>query len=112
MTERRKIGFERAYRQERLIASVTESLLEQLEATGLSRADLAKKLDVSRSDITQALGSGRNLTMRKLPDLAWALDCSVAMSIWPDAFDERLTYFGSLAEAQASGGSMRTGLAA
>ena len=81
------IGFTRTYLQERLIADVTESILEEMKRLGLQKVDLATKLGVTRPSITQAL-SGRNLSLRTIADLGWALDCNVYVSVMPRAFPE------------------------
>lgn len=88
--DRRKkdVPYERELARARLAVSVTEALWEELERAGLRQADLADRLDVSRPHISQALGSGRNLTLRTLADIAWALDCRARVTLLPARFDE------------------------
>lgn len=60
--------------QEDLIFDVTQEILEVMEDLGANKADLARKLDVSRAHVTQVLSGERNMTLRTLADLAFALD--------------------------------------
>lgn len=59
--------------QEKLILDVTESVFEQLELQGKSKADLAKCMNRSNAYITQILNGSRNMTLRTLADIAFAL---------------------------------------
>lgn len=63
----------RAYGQECFIISVTESIYEQMECQNVTKADLAKALHTSKSNVTQLLTGGRNMTLRTLADIATAL---------------------------------------
>lgn len=60
--------------QETLILDVTEAVFEQLEIQGKSKADLAKSMGRSNAYITQLLNGARNMTLRTLADIAFALD--------------------------------------
>ena len=59
--------------QEKLILDVTESVFEVLEAQGKSKADLAKAMGRSNAYITQLLNGSRNMTLRTLSDIGFAL---------------------------------------
>jgi len=61
----------------RLRVTVSEDLALQLEAQQMSRADLACRLGITRSAVTQALTDSRNLSLNKLADIAEALDLDV-----------------------------------
>ena len=65
--------FERLLRQEELILDVTESLTEAIENTGITRAELARRLGRSPGFVSQLLGGGRNLTLRTIADISAAL---------------------------------------
>jgi transcriptional regulator with XRE-family HTH domain len=59
-------------RQE-LIVSVTEQIWATLEDSGLSKADLARALETSKSHVTQLLGGNRNMTLATLADIGEAI---------------------------------------
>lgn len=95
---------QRLLRQEGLILSVTESIWQALTEKEWTKADLAEKLGVSRSHVTQLLSGQRNMTMRTLADIADALDLTAMVCLiekdrcsWQgaDSFAEHLTYRSS-----------------
>ncbi|WP_052697817.1 helix-turn-helix domain-containing protein [Luteibacter yeojuensis] len=63
----------RAYERERLILWTTEAVAELMASTGMSRADLARRLGTTRAQVTQLLSGARTLTLGNLADIAWAL---------------------------------------
>lgn len=65
--------FNRLLRQEELILDVTEALVAALKTTELSRTELAAQLGKSKGFISQLLSGGRNLTLRTISDVAFAL---------------------------------------
>ena len=66
-------NYERLVRQERLILDVTERLTEALLETGVTKAELARRLDRTPGFVSQVLAGGRNLTLRTIADIAAAL---------------------------------------
>jgi len=66
-------AYERLLRQERLILEVTEALAGALDDSGVTRAELARRLGRTPGFVTQVLGGGRNLTLRTIADIAAAL---------------------------------------
>lgn len=66
-------AYERLLRQERLILDVTEQLAGALENNGVTRAELARRMDRTPGFVSQVLGGGRNLTLRTIADIAAAL---------------------------------------
>lgn len=60
--------------QETLILDVTEAVFEQLEVQGKTKADLAKRMGRSNAYITQLLNGARNMTLRTVADISFALD--------------------------------------
>jgi transcriptional regulator with XRE-family HTH domain len=69
----REEDFERLVAQEMLIESATEKLLELMEREGVSKAELARRIGKSRPFITQVMDGSRNMTLRTVADLAFAL---------------------------------------
>jgi transcriptional regulator with XRE-family HTH domain len=60
--------------QETLIADAGEIVCELLEAEGIERKELAHRLGKTKGFVTQVLSGERNMTLRTLADLAFALD--------------------------------------
>jgi len=67
----------RLFAKEALILEVTEAIWELMEKHGRSKAELAKALGTSKSNITQLLDGRRNMTLGTLSDLAFALGLCV-----------------------------------
>lgn len=59
--------------QEKLILEVTESVFEAMEREGKSKADLAISMGRSNAYISQLLNGSRNMTLRTLADISFAL---------------------------------------
>ena len=59
-------------RQEKLILEVFESFAKAQKDAGMSQADLARKLGVSRSRVSYLLNGG-NITLRTVADISAAL---------------------------------------
>ncbi|USE34103.1 helix-turn-helix transcriptional regulator [Endozoicomonas sp. SCSIO W0465] len=67
--------------QEDLIMNVTEDILVIMEDKGISKAELARKLSKSRSYVSQVLDGARNMTLRSLADICYALDIKPTVMI-------------------------------
>lgn len=73
--------------QEMLIAEITESLWGVLEHTGVSKSELAARLGTSKGHVSQVLSGSRNMTLRTLSDLCFALKAKPRVSIDLDTED-------------------------
>ena len=73
--------YERLLRQERLILDVTEALAGALDDSGVTRAELARRLGRTPGFVSQVLGGGRNLTLRTIADIAAALSLQPSFSL-------------------------------
>ena len=62
----------REYERERLIAWTLDAISELISSCDMSKADVARKLETSRANITQVLSGSRNATLATISDLAWA----------------------------------------
>jgi transcriptional regulator with XRE-family HTH domain len=71
------------YARESLMMNVTEDILVTMEDKNISKASLAKLLDKSKAFVTQMLGGSRNMTLRTLSDIAFALDMEVSIKFVP-----------------------------
>ena|SRR5579872_3219428 len=76
MNKNEKNGFDREVDMEvgRLSTLVVANVLELLESKKMKRTDLADKIGVSRSHITQLLDGERNMTLETIAKLSVALD--------------------------------------
>ena len=63
--------------EERAVVQAAELISAGIEATGLRRRDLADKLGISPSELSQRLGGKRNLTLRSLAAMVHELGCEL-----------------------------------
>lgn len=63
---------QREYARERCIVALTEALAAIMEEAEISRAELAKRLGVSKAHISQVLNGSRNMTLATIADVLWA----------------------------------------
>ena len=68
---------------ERLILEATELVLEQMERANVSRTELAKLLGKSKSHVSRLLSGDRNMTLRTLAKISFALSCRVRLNLQP-----------------------------
>jgi transcriptional regulator with XRE-family HTH domain len=59
--------------QERLIAEVTEEIWKVMEEAGINKTQLADRMGATRGYISQVLNGSRNMTLRTLSDICFAL---------------------------------------
>ncbi|MEX2148968.1 MAG: helix-turn-helix transcriptional regulator [Steroidobacteraceae bacterium] len=71
----------RTYAQEALIVDVAEEIWATLDKVGMSKAQLAEKLGRSKAFVTQVLNGTRNMTLRTLADISFALGVNVCMRL-------------------------------
>jgi transcriptional regulator with XRE-family HTH domain len=74
---------QRLYEEERLVLWATEAISELMEERNISKADLARALGTSRANVTGLLAGSRNMTLRTLADLAFALESRVDIRTCP-----------------------------
>lgn len=80
--------YDAVYAQEAAMVDAAELIASALEASGMSRADLARKLGVSRAEVTERLKGERNITIRKLAETLHALGERLTLDT-DSAVDER-----------------------
>jgi AraC-like DNA-binding protein len=66
-----------AFQQERTIQALTDLICEIMEDQGVSRADLARRLNRTKGYITQLLDGHANMTIRTVSDVFAALGRAV-----------------------------------
>lgn len=71
---------ERLYNREALMMDVTEDLLVAMEDLDINKAELAKMLCKTKSYVTQTLSGSRNITLRTLADITYALGVKVTVN--------------------------------
>ncbi len=64
----------RGYEEELLLGAVRSELLSELDRRGMTRRDLAQRLDVSLGRISQILSGADNMTLKTLAGVGLALD--------------------------------------
>ncbi len=83
MKVKQKDKFERMVREETLIFDATEEICRILDERGLRRKDLAELLGVTKARVTHLLSGKRNITLRTLAVMAYALDHRVEIALIP-----------------------------
>jgi len=77
------------YKIESARVDFIEEALGIMAAQGISKAELARKLGVSKPYVTKLLGGGANLTLESMVRLAEALDCSLSTHLTQAGFSPR-----------------------
>lgn len=70
---------EKLIEQELLVLHATELISRWMEEQRISKAELARRIQKSRSYVTQLLSGSRNMTLRTFADLAFALERKVEL---------------------------------
>jgi transcriptional regulator with XRE-family HTH domain len=74
------------YKIESLQLKIIERVLELLENRGLTKGDLAQRLNCSKPYITKLLNGGENLTIKKMVEIAVAIDCNLDIDFIPKEY--------------------------
>jgi transcriptional regulator with XRE-family HTH domain len=86
------------YLTEVAILDFTEKIVAKMKEQDLSRAELAKRLGVSKAFITKVLGGYPNLTIRSMVSFANALGCDLSLEILQQGFRANRIYQKPLRE--------------
>ena len=76
---------ERLTRQEELILDVTIGISEAMDDRGVTKAELARRLDRTPSFVSQLLAGSRNLTLRTISDVAAAISLRPSFVLSPES---------------------------
>ncbi|HDR06367.1 MAG TPA: XRE family transcriptional regulator [Candidatus Coatesbacteria bacterium] len=68
-----RFGDGREMAEEGLILDVSQQLFEVMEEAGVTKAELAKRLDCSKAYVTKLLRGPSNMTLRKVAEVFFAL---------------------------------------
>jgi transcriptional regulator with XRE-family HTH domain len=71
------------FRAEGVILDITEKIVAKMEEKNISRAELARRLGVSKAFITKLLNGNTNLTLKTMVSVAAALGCELNIDICP-----------------------------
>lgn len=80
--------YDAIYAQEAAMVDASELIARALDASGVTRAELARRLGISRAEVTARLKGERNITVRKLAETLHALGQRLTLDAEP-ALDER-----------------------
>lgn len=75
--------------QEAALVDAAEVIAESLERSGLSQAELARLLGVSRSEVTARLRGTRNITVKSLAETLQVLGCRLHLGLEEQAEPEQ-----------------------
>ncbi len=75
------------YISEGIIIDVTEQIHKQMKEKNITRSQLAQKLGCSNAYITKLLNGGENLTLKKIVQIAHALECSIDFVLLPKQYE-------------------------
>jgi transcriptional regulator with XRE-family HTH domain len=67
--------------EERLVVAATEAISEAMDRRGINKRELAERLNVRPSEISQRLSGRRNLTLRSLAAMLHAVGVRARLSI-------------------------------
>ena len=71
------------YEFDRVAIDIGEQIVARMEERGMTQADLARAMGVSRARVSQILRGNDNLTLKSIVAVAIALDCRVEMLLQP-----------------------------
>jgi transcriptional regulator with XRE-family HTH domain len=77
------VEYQRLVEEETLIFEATEVIAELLEEQQVTRKELADKLGRSKGFVTQVLAGDRNMTLRTLANLSFALERRIELQAAP-----------------------------
>jgi len=74
----------RIFAQEELILDVAEAIWAEMEKRNWTKRQLAEQLARSPAHVTQLLNGGRNMTLRTLSDISYALGIKIQFRFCED----------------------------
>jgi len=69
--------------EESFILDVTEEIHLKMEGLGVSRVQLAERMGKSKAYVSQLLSGSRNMTLRSLADISFALGLETPKVVFP-----------------------------
>lgn len=80
---------ERAFAREDLVYQITETLLMAMEDKDVSKVELARRLNKSKSHVSRLLDGSRNMTLASLSDMCFAIGITPEVKIPVDLPEKR-----------------------
>lgn len=74
------------YQTELSIIDFNEKIIARMEELKINRAELAKRLGVSKAFVTKLLNGNPNMTIKTMISIANALGCQLYQDIYPRGF--------------------------
>ena len=74
------------YQTELSIVGLNEKIVSKMGELKINRAELAKRLGVSKAFVTKLLNGSPNMTIKTMISIALALDCQLYVDIYPKGF--------------------------
>lgn len=91
-----------AYWEEAAILDFTEEVLSSMEKSGVTRTELAKRLEVDPAYVTKLIGGSNNFTLKTMVKLARALDSKLRFHLQPKHAHTVWTDYTKVANADAA----------
>ena len=70
----------RRFNRERTLTDIVELIAKEMEDQGVSSSQLADRMGVSKSNVSQIMSGQRNLTVRTLSDILFCLGRKLAVA--------------------------------
>jgi transcriptional regulator with XRE-family HTH domain len=80
------------FNTEELILDLTERITATMNTLGVNRAELARRLGVSKAFVTKLLNGNPNMTVRTMVSVAKSLGCDVIIDICPEDLELTRVY--------------------
>lgn len=74
------------FQTELSIIDFNEKIIAKMEELKVNRAELAKRLGVSKAFVTKMLNGNPNMTVKTMVAISLALDCQLYQDIYPRGF--------------------------
>ncbi|MCL6271225.1 helix-turn-helix domain-containing protein [Sansalvadorimonas sp. 2012CJ34-2] len=78
--------------EESLILEIAEQFWQQLSESDTSKAELARRMGISKARVSKLLDGSNNLTLRKIANMATALKLNVNFTLEPAESNEGETW--------------------
>lgn len=82
------------FKTETMILDFTEKLVARMKEKNVTRAELARRLGVSKAFVTKLLNGNPNMTIKTMVSIADALSSDLHLDIYPQGFEVRILYVG------------------